>query len=158
MRPSASWRGALAFASAATLLFLSGGRRASDAAGASAAAPAGGHRASGEAWGRESLPATTLATAPHGDRSPSDIELGRAILARHCGTCHTPGLPTSSPGALEIFSLADEDWSAHMTPDQICASRRRINGTVPRQSEEARQYAELVGRLIAVRGAPPCGT
>src|SRR6185503_13693170 len=94
------------------------------------------------------------ASQPASGAASNDVEMGRKILARHCGSCHTPGLPTSQTGALAIFSLADADWSAHMTPRQICASGRRLHGT-SHEPDEVRAYEGLIARLLAGRGAPP---
>ena len=140
---AAAWS-TLAFCAAVVLIAIGALREAPCAAPARALDTADG----------AATPATTTAAA-RAATAPDDVETGRRILARHCGTCHTPGLPTSQAGALAIFSLADADWSAHMTPKQICVSGRRLHGT-SHEPEEVRAYEDLIARLLAGRGAPPC--
>jgi mono/diheme cytochrome c family protein len=136
-------RDALALAAAAGLLLLSGGGRAADSASLPGTSPA---------------PHVPDVKDAHAAASASaDLEEGRKILSRHCGSCHSPGLPTTSPGALAIFSLADDDWTAHMSPKQICTSERRLHGT-SHEPAEVRAYTELIARLLDRHGAPPCGS
>lgn len=153
-------RDVLALAAAAGLLLLSGGGRSSDSAPQPEASPARPPGTSSVPEPQASSPSRApLDAAGRADPSTGadDLEEGRRILARHCGSCHTPGLPTTKAAALAIFSLADADWTTHMTPKQICASSRRIHGT-SHEPEEVRAYTELATRLLARRGAPPCGS
>jgi hypothetical protein len=52
----------------------------------------------------------------------------RGLLAQHCGRCHLPNLPTSVPGALAIFNLAEDPWYGRLTTEQYGALTRRLSG------------------------------
>ncbi len=50
---------------------------------------------------------------------PVTAQRARSILSRHCGTCHLPGLETSSPRARAVFALERADWFVTMSPQQL---------------------------------------
>ena len=36
-----------------------------------------------------------------------------------CGSCHTSGLPTAKPSALQVFDFKYSDWMSRMTKKQL---------------------------------------
>lgn len=83
-------------------------------------------------------------------------EVARAVLERHCGTCHRSDQPTAQPKALAVYTLNDLDWSAKMTPLQLkdALDRLRGNGEVkPSEADDFQKFyeAELKRRRAAPR-------
>ena len=49
----------------------------------------------------------------------------REMVRPGCGSCHTSTLPTAKSGAVAVFDLAREDWSASMTPEHLKGFAKR---------------------------------
>jgi hypothetical protein len=81
-------------------------------------------------------------------------EEARALLERHCGECHVGTRPTARPGALAVFDLVQQDWSARMSVQQLSALERRIAGKDLAQRQRA-QLHEYVAAEQALRSAAP---
>jgi hypothetical protein len=76
-------------------------------------------------------------------------DLVREIIRPRCGTCHTSTLATAKPGALAIFDLARDDWSAMITKEHFPGFERRLKSLEePDRAMVSRLVqAELSGRL-----------
>jgi hypothetical protein len=102
----------------------------------------------------------------------------RAVLERHCGTCHREDSPTAQARALAIFNLNDLDWSWRASDAQLQHIRFRVENlrpmagepgdfdlgsfgkvTTPAEVEAVRLFvdAEIAARARATSGAlgPP---
>jgi hypothetical protein len=70
-------------------------------------------------------------TAPISGRPATAEELHglrndvKGILRPGCGSCHTTGHPAAKPAALAVFDFSREDWSGHMSADQLQNLRHR---------------------------------
>ena len=50
------------------------------------------------------------------------------IITYHCGSCHTPGLKTSNPRALNVYDLSNgKKWWRKMTPSKLLKSRTMLS-------------------------------
>lgn len=99
---------------------------------------------------------------PAGRPSPAapqdeSLEIGRRVLAQHCGSCHLPDLLTSSPRALAVFSLADADWSIRMSDAQICEASLRLKKGKNVEAIQAQAFADAADEILKRRGSPGCG-
>jgi mono/diheme cytochrome c family protein len=50
----------------------------------------------------------------------------RQVLLDNCRECHTKGLATALPGALQVYDLTVSDWSARMSDGQLHALEGRL--------------------------------
>ena len=67
-------------------------------------------------------------TTPPLDAARQDAH---AILAAHCGACHTRHLPTAIDAALRVFDLDAPDWWAHLTPARLDNALWRLGEPLP---------------------------
>jgi len=70
------------------------------------------------------------ATAAPSDETELDRlrEPAREALKASCGRCHDHARPTARPGALRIFDLREQDWSARVTDLQMDHMVARLDG------------------------------
>jgi hypothetical protein len=61
----------------------------------------------------------------------------RIVSSRSCAQCHTPGLPTTRKGALQVFDLSRDDWFARMSRRQLESFQARLFTAL--SPEEARE-------------------
>ena len=50
----------------------------------------------------------------------------RELIRPECGSCHTSTLSTAKPGAVEVFDLVNDDWSATMSGEELNSFRKRL--------------------------------
>ena len=53
-------------------------------------------------------------------------ETQHIVQTVRCGSCHTPGLPTTNEKALKIYNLSSPFWSATMSDRQLRDFLRRV--------------------------------
>ena len=73
----------------------------------------------------------------------------RELIIPDCGSCHTSSLATAKPGAIRVFDLAKEDWSASMSAEQLQGFQRRATGSV--DEEGVRKIDDFLGAELARR-------
>jgi hypothetical protein len=76
------------------------------------------------------LAAVGAATGAPRDETELDRlrEPARQALKASCGRCHDHARPTARPGALRIFDLREQDWSARVTDVQMDHIVARFDG------------------------------
>jgi hypothetical protein len=82
------------------------------------------HRRDGDA------PDADVSTPALSDRDALREEC-RLILERHCGLCHIREYSTAQPGALAVFDLREQEWSARMSNEQLRNAHWRLGEPIP---------------------------
>ncbi len=67
-------------------------------------------------------------TPPGGKELAALREPAREALETSCGRCHDRAQPTARPAALHVFDLAEADWSAQLTEEQMDHIEGRFEG------------------------------
>ena len=91
-------------------------------------------------------PAAAQAPAPQAQAPEPRVVLreeARTLVERHCGECHVGTRPTARPGALAVFDLTEQDWSARMSARQLGSLQRRIGGRRSPSEGTTPQVTEL---------------
>jgi len=86
----------------------------------------------------------------------------RAVLAAHCGSCHTYGLATARPAALAVYDLGEPEWAVRMSAAQLDNAVWRLGEPLAPDgrpndatSAERNRLARYVALEKAARAAAP---
>lgn len=102
-----------------------------------------------------------------GDRAPAASPTrtrddARAVLGRHCGSCHRASLPTAKLGALAVFDLDRPDFSATMSDVQLRDALHRLENlrdiddpvfVGPTRADAVGQFRAFVDQELAARAS-----
>ena len=110
----------------------------------------------------QQAPAASLAPAPEVRTAKARAlarhavlrEEARALLERHCGECHVGTRPTARPGALAVFDLVEQEWSARMSAQQLSSLERRIAGKGLAERQRAHLHEYVTGEQARRAAAP----
>jgi hypothetical protein len=72
----------------------------------------------------------------------------RAVLDKHCGSCHREDSPRADPRALAVFNLKKPDWSASMSDERLRKARGRLSAATP---DELLRFDAFVAAELARR-------
>jgi len=118
----------------------------------------------GEAAAEPAAPASIAAPPPEPPAPSPELvlrERARLVLESRCGQCHIGAYDSAIPGALAVFDLAELEWDARLTAEQLDDLNVRMErdlgpdgealGVTP---EDRATIAEYVAAAHARRGDP----
>src|SRR5262249_6271867 len=99
-----------------------------------------------------------------GDPRPARRDEARAVLAKHCGSCHERHRDTAFPAALAVYDLDEREWAARMSDVQLDSALWRLREPLPPDGrpsgasppERARFAAYVDAEKAARYAAPAC--